>query len=222
MKLARLFAFTVLLATAARLSATVIVINFSASLPTIIGIPELTSFENTTISGSFTYDSTNEILQGQWDPNVTGVDNVAGTVQFSNGYHAEFTSSLRDYSPWGNSGYDLLVNDGPMMVVGGTYIGHFPFPVVNLLDANNNVTGIAFYSIAMLMPISSENLATGYSTRPFFGSVELTSETLGRVGVTLYNGNVAPAPDAAGTFGLLSLAMIGLVAMRRRLVARQV
>ena len=137
MNIARLFALLLLLASAARTSADVFTINFSGDLPADYGAVGLAQFSGTSVSGSFTYDTANGIYQAQFDPNVTGIGNVAFNILFSNGYHADFTASLRDYSPWGVPGFDLLATSGPMAVFNGFYFGNSAFPNVTLLDASN-------------------------------------------------------------------------------------
>ena len=216
MKFARLFALILLLASAARTSADVFTINFSGDLPFDYSAAGLSQFSNTSVSGSFTYDTATGIYPGNWgEPNVTGIGNVAFNIQFSNGYHADFTGALRDYSPWANTGSDLLVATGPMVVFNGVYFGNSALTNVNLLDGSNTQTGVQLKGLSFLMPHDLQNFRTGFSGSNITGGV-----TLNNAGISMFNTRISTVPDAAGTFGLLGLGMLGLVAVRRRLGAR--
>jgi len=203
-----------LLCLSGRLYADPVSFNFDGALPYDYSGSGLGAFNNTTFSGSFTYDDSGTLpLQGY--PNVTGAGNASFHLEFSNGYHVDFTSTLLNYSPWSGS-TDLLATAGPMAVFSGVFYGTYAQPSHSILDAGNNATGILFNGLAFMYPNANGNsFANGFTATNSGGQINLNNAGLGA-----FNVNISSVPDTASTLGLLSASLLGLSLMRRRLSRR--
>lgn len=203
-----------LLCLSVRLSADPVSFNFDGALPYDYSGSGLGAFNNTTFSGTFSYDDDAALpLNGY--PNISGAGNVGFHLEFSNGYHVDFATTLLNYSPW-YSGLDLLTTAGPMYVSGGVFYWVFSHPSFSILDAGNNATGVMLNGLAFMYSNSYGNsFANGFTATNSSGQINLNNAGLGA-----FNVNISPVPDAASTLGLLSASLLGLGLMRRRLARR--
>jgi hypothetical protein len=211
--LKRIFAASVALSLAAMAHAGVITDNFSGTLPSDLGFGGYDSFGGTTVSGSFSYDSSQVFSTGNGDSAVM----ANFDVNFSNGLHATFGDSLQLLPDWSGS-TDLLVSDGQPLIINNTFYGFYQPADVTLLDASNAATSFSLSQIAFFFTnTASTSLSNGFTLTGDAGQVNLDDPQTS-VGVTVTGVNVANAPEPGAYADILFLALLGLASplIRRR------